>query len=682
MKNVRLGVKLIGGFVLTALIVLLVGGGAMLQQRKLVKIQNDLTGEKLPAVESMLGLDADIAAISAIMNNLLTPYASKEARINFHQQLLDKREDYRKRQEEFMKLDFADTVKAELQVYQRNVNNWAAENNKAVELSEQLIAHDITNPTGLYSQMQEFEIAHLHLLHQVDELMLNGEDFTGGTDHTICSLGVFLLNPTTNNNEIAKIIETLKPVHQALHQSVAKIKQTIADGYINDSRTILVDELLPQSEQVFEMVEQMAKISENAYQTFEEMNEIILKRATGHKVLTIEAIDTIVEKAEHDVQAAQEAAAKTASRSTFMIITGIILGVVGALALGIMLTLSITRPLFKGVDLAKAMAEGDMTKTMDVDQEDEIGILAKSLNEMVQNLRTMISDINIAVSDVDSHSGQLAAISDQMSQGAQSTAARTTQVAQSAEDMKASQQSTAAAMEQASVNINMVASAAEEMSSTITEIAENSTRAKGITESAVGQSQNASERVGELGRAANEINKVTETITEISEQTNLLALNATIEAARAGEAGKGFAVVANEIKDLAKQTAEATFDIKNKINGIQDATGKTVTEINQIAEIIVDVDQIVSTIAAAVEEQTATTREIAENVAQASAGIDEVNQNVAKDSAASESIARDIEDVSVSANEINQASDEVKTSSGTLSGVAVKLQEMMREFKV
>lgn len=199
---------------------------------------------------------------------------------------------------------------------------------------------------------------------------------------------------------------------------------------------------------------------------------------------------------------------------------------------------------------------------------------------------------------------QLAAIADQMAAGAEDTASRSSQVAAAAREMSSNQDSVAAAMEQASTNVNMVAAAAEEMSSTIDAIAQNSSRAKDITAQAVDQSKIASNRVDELGRAASEITKVTEAITDISEQTNLLALNATIEAARAGEAGKGFAVVANEIKALAKQTAEATLDIKNKIKGIQEATGITVTEINDISSVITDVDQIVAAIASAVEEQS------------------------------------------------------------------------------
>ncbi len=95
-----------------------------------------------------------------------------------------------------------------------------------------------------------------------------------------------------------------------------------------------------------------------------------------------------------------------------------------------------------------------------------------------------------------------------------------------------------------------------------------------------------------LGMAAQAIGQVTETITEISGQTNLLALNATIEAVRAGEAGKGFAVVANEIKELAKQTAEATQAIKGKIEDVQTPTASTVTEIDQISTVINGVNEI------------------------------------------------------------------------------------------
>ena len=115
--------------------------------------------------------------------------------------------------------------------------------------------------------------------------------------------------------------------------------------------------------------------------------------------------------------------------------------------------------------------------------------------------------------------------------------------------------------------------------------------------------------------------QVTETITDISAQTNLLALNATIEAARAGEAGKGFAVVANEIKELARQTATATQDIRAKIDAIRASTTTAINDIERIAEVIRNVNEIVPQMAAAIEEQSAVTKDVAENIAQATAGV-------------------------------------------------------------
>ena len=682
MKNLKLGVKLVGGFVLTAVIVLAVGLTAMIQQRKMDNLGKDLADEKVPAVEYMLQIEAELGSIAGFMRTLLTPYATKELRSQIHQELLDRRKSYGAVKEEFLKLRFAKDVDKEWQEFLDHIGKWVQVNNKAVETSKGLIEIDIVNPTELNGYMKEFEIAHQSLLARVGRLLSFNESFEGGIDGTACSLGKWMENPTTKNKEILGLMNRLRPIHLGLHEKVAEIKQAAADGQSYKAKEIAEKELFPLSEQVFEIVHEMEAVSSEIYASFEEMNKLLLEDAKMHQENTFAVIASIVKKAEDEAHETTMKSQAVATQTRLITTIGIVVGVALALVLGFYLTIIITRPLSKGVELSQAMADGDMTRTMDVNQKDEIGILASSLNSMATSLRRMITDIGEGISSVDESSSQLAAISNQMSSGAEETANRANQVATAAEEMSANQASVAAAMEEASVNVSMVATAAEEMSSTITEISENSTRAKEITTSAVDQSQKASERVDELGRAADEINKVTEAITEISEQTNLLALNATIEAARAGEAGKGFAVVANEIKDLAKQTAEATLDIKNKISGIQQATGITVKEINEIAAVIADVDQIVTTIATAVEEQTATTREIAENVNQASSGIGEVNENVSQSSAVSEEIAADIAAVSKSAEKMNDASSQVKGSAEELSEIADRLKEMIERFRV
>lgn len=347
-------------------------------------------------------------------------------------------------------------------------------------------------------------------------------------------------------------------------------------------------------------------------------------------------------------------------------------------------TKGITGPLNKAVEGLKDIAEGegDLTMRLQVTSKDEVGEMAKWFNIFIEKLQNIIKQIADNATSVGTSSSQLTEVAVDMLTNAEDTSQRATNVATASEEMTANLNNVAAAMEQTATNTNMVAAASEEMTATITEIAENAERARSVSSEAVEQAQNASGKMTELGTAADKIGKVTEAITEISEQTNLLALNATIEAARAGEAGKGFAVVANEIKDLAKQTAEATLDIKTLIDDVQTTTKSAAGEINQISKVISGVNDIVSTIATAVEEQTATTQEIANNISQVSTGTQEVNENVNQSSTVSTDITQDITEVSMAAQSISKNSNQVKVSAAELQARSSELNEIVGSFKV
>ena len=489
-----------------------------------------------------------------------------------------------------------------------------------------------------------------------------------------------------NNKAVQQQFERLKQKMPDLDIFVFDFKQVISFTTEPDAAGRSVETVL-QNKAALDAVIRMLENGKAPSKPFEEsidgvpyltitrpiLNETRCHHCHGssRKVLGGELIRTSTEKAFAAVRAAR-------NRNI----------VIGAAALGVIILLIYSlfhRLVNRKIELAlKAthnIGNGDFTYRCEVKGEDEVSHICARLNDMTDNLRNMFKHVLSGSEKIASSSTELFSISQQMSSGTEQTSAKANTVAAAAEEMSSNMTSVAAATEQASTNVGTVATAAEQMTGTINEIAKNTEKAQAITGEAVSQAKSASGKVDELGQAAKEISKVTETITEISEQTNLLALNATIEAARAGEAGKGFAVVANEIKELARQTASATGEIKEKIEGIQGSTEGTIGQIEQISKVINDVNEIVTTTATAVEEQSVTTKEIANNVAQASQGIAEVTENVAQSSTVAADIARDISDVNQAAGEMSNSSAQVNMSAQELSRLAARLMGMVSKFR-
>ncbi len=367
---------------------------------------------------------------------------------------------------------------------------------------------------------------------------------------------------------------------------------------------------------------------------------------------------------------------------TMLITAGVIF--VGIITLALIIAFGLVRALngmiFNFKDIAEG--EGDLTKRIEIKSKDEIGELAKWFNIFIEKLQGVIGVISRNTDLLGGEAGNLSKIAVSLLENAQNTSNRSNSVATAAEEMSANLSSVAAAMEQSTTNTSMVASAAEEMTATINEIAANASKASEISEEAVIQAEVTSKRMTKLGSSADAISKVTETITEISEQTNLLALNATIEAARAGEAGKGFAVVANEIKELAKQTSDATLDIKNKIDDVQKTTGDSVQDIEKITSVINSVNELVATITSAVGEQSKATEEIAQNINQAAEGLSEVNENVSQISVVASTITEDIALVNTASSEVSNSSGEVDNCSNGLQKLARELRKEVNSFKI
>jgi methyl-accepting chemotaxis protein len=368
--------------------------------------------------------------------------------------------------------------------------------------------------------------------------------------------------------------------------------------------------------------------------------------------------------------------------SALMTIEWILLGAGLAICtvLGILITRAMTVPLRKAVDLAKTIADGDLTQQLTINSRDELGELGEALNLMSSNLKSIVENITDNSDKITNSADELTQTAAELSTGAQDTTEKSASVAAAAEEMSINMTNMAASTEQMTDNVKSVASAVEEMTASVTEIARNAEQASQVAGEAAGLAETSNTTIGELGESADEIGKVIGTIQDIAEQTNLLALNATIEAARAGDAGKGFAVVATEVKELAKQTADATEDIRTRIEGIQSSTGAAVESIGRISEVIGQVNDVSKTIASAVEEQSITTKEIAQNIAQTATVAEAVSTGVGDSASAAKEITTNITAVDTSAALASKGAQRTHVSGEQLTSLSSQIRFSLSKF--
>ncbi len=405
-----------------------------------------------------------------------------------------------------------------------------------------------------------------------------------------------------------------------------------------------------------------------------------------HWVKTMTAKINLMKEVEDHLSSSlvtEVATLRSSARSSLILVSSIATIVtLFVLSLVFVVTRGIIRPLNESVRYAERIADGDLTTHLNSSRNDEIGQLMTALETMGDTLREVVQNLSENAKTLSGSSTQLSTTATHLTSGAEETTNQSSSVASAAEEMSTNMNNMAASTEQMTLNVKTVASSVEEMTASITEIAKNAEHASTVAGNAAQLVEVSNTNIGQLGQAANEIGNVIETIHDIAEQTNLLALNATIEAARAGDAGKGFAVVATEVKELAKQTADATEDIRRRIEGIQSSTGEAVDSIGQISKVIQQVNDVSSTIASAVEEQSITTKEIAQNVTQTSDASQTVSIGVAESASATQEITRNIAQVDRAARETALGASRTQTAGTELSKLSEELQTLVGKFRV
>ncbi|MFP5516992.1 MAG: methyl-accepting chemotaxis protein [Alphaproteobacteria bacterium] len=315
-----------------------------------------------------------------------------------------------------------------------------------------------------------------------------------------------------------------------------------------------------------------------------------------------------------------------------------------ALLLGWAVARSVTRPLSRVHGVMLRLADQDLdAEVPERGRRDEIGGMARTLEVFKENIlrnRQMEQERRTAAGQAAAEKREavfdlanrfetrVGRIVDQLGQSAQDfreTASHLSGAVQKAEQECTSVASTS---EQASVNVQAVASAAEEMSTAIRDLSGRVAQAAQRSKMTAERAEQARSHMDALSTAIEQVDQVVASINAVASQTNLLALNATIEAARAGEAGKGFAVVASEVKNLASQTHAMTEQIGQQISTVKAASGRTVEAMRGIIGQVEQIDRSAAEMAVSVEQQSAATDEISRNAQQAAIGTSDVSRSV------------------------------------------------------